>query len=311
MLSWVRTSAVGPAAITTFRGTAQARFTDATADDYFADGSLQHLSHIVLDLAQWYEEPYDERVQHMFRANPAPARGYADQFADGGGPAFVPNEFRGRDDARRSAIGANTEGGLRRIGHASALQRASRAADGTPLHLRVDSVELETLTGDRYRLTRPGGVAIGMATQGIDFSAARAALRPCFERTEEIRRLLATLGQGPSWVFITGPAGVGKSVLLGAVLDRAQRDGVVIAQHFYGHQAAWDAHDRVNYAAQSSFLRVDELNKKITLELTIDTSVAQVMHYFEIFLPRMLMCRRAAEFLGCAFHINVNGVELL
>jgi metal-dependent HD superfamily phosphatase/phosphodiesterase len=75
--------------------------------------------------------------------------------------------------------------------------------------------------------------------------------------------------------------------------------------------STFDAHDRVNYAAQSSFLRVDELNKTITLELTIDTSVAQVMHYFEIFLPRMLMSRRAAEFLGCAFHIKVNGVELL
>lgn len=73
----------------------------------------------------------------------------------------------------------------------------------------------------------------------------------------------------------------------------------------------FDQHDRVNYAATSSFLRVDDDAKTITLELTIDTSVAQVMHYFEIFLPRMLMSRRAAEFLGCAFHIEVNDVELL
>ena len=73
----------------------------------------------------------------------------------------------------------------------------------------------------------------------------------------------------------------------------------------------FDAHDRVNYAATSSFLRVDDEAKTITLELDIDTSVAQVMHYFEIFLPRMLMSRRAAEFLGCAFHIEINDVELL
>ncbi len=73
----------------------------------------------------------------------------------------------------------------------------------------------------------------------------------------------------------------------------------------------FDQHDRVNYAATSSFLRVDAAAKTITLELTIDTSVAQVMHYFEIFLPRMLMSRRAAEFLGCAFHIEMNHVELL
>ena len=73
----------------------------------------------------------------------------------------------------------------------------------------------------------------------------------------------------------------------------------------------FDQHDRVNYASESSFLRVDPEGKTITLELTIDTEISQVMHYFEIFLPRMLMCRRAAEFLGCDFHIDINGVALL
>ena len=75
--------------------------------------------------------------------------------------------------------------------------------------------------------------------------------------------------------------------------------------------ATFDQHDRVNYASESSFLRVDSEQRRITLELTIDTNISQVMNYFEIFLPRMLMCRRAAEFLECAFHININGVELL
>lgn len=73
----------------------------------------------------------------------------------------------------------------------------------------------------------------------------------------------------------------------------------------------FDQHDQVNYASKSSFLRVDKEQHRITLELTIDTSISQVMNYFEIFLPRMLMCRRAAEFLDCAFHININEVELL
>ncbi len=76
-------------------------------------------------------------------------------------------------------------------------------------------------------------------------------------------------------------------------------------------QSMFDQHDRVNYASESSFLRVDPDEKTITLELTIDTEISQVMHYFEIFLPRMLMCRRAAEFLGCDFHIDINGVALL
>lgn len=74
---------------------------------------------------------------------------------------------------------------------------------------------------------------------------------------------------------------------------------------------SFDQHDRVNYAATASRLRVDPEARSITLELEIDTSLAPVMHYFEIFLPRMLMSRRAAEALGYAFHISMNDVELL
>jgi metal-dependent HD superfamily phosphatase/phosphodiesterase len=73
----------------------------------------------------------------------------------------------------------------------------------------------------------------------------------------------------------------------------------------------FDQHDRVNYAATSSFLRVDPKAKSITLELEIDTELAPVMHYFEIFLPRMLMSRRAAEALGYTFHITINGSRVL
>jgi len=75
--------------------------------------------------------------------------------------------------------------------------------------------------------------------------------------------------------------------------------------------STFDQHDRVNYAATSSFLRVAPEAKTITLELTIDTAIAPVMHYFEIFLPRMLMSRHAAELLGCAFHITMNEVVVL
>ncbi|MDR5684140.1 MAG: HD domain-containing protein [Armatimonadota bacterium] len=75
--------------------------------------------------------------------------------------------------------------------------------------------------------------------------------------------------------------------------------------------ATFDIHDRVNYAVEHSFLRVDEKAREITLELTVNTDSAQVMEYFEIFLTRMIMCRRAAEFLGCAFKLQINGVKLL
>ncbi len=72
----------------------------------------------------------------------------------------------------------------------------------------------------------------------------------------------------------------------------------------------YDIHDRVNYAVQKSYLRVDAESKAITLELEIDTTHASVTEYFEIFVLRMVLCRRAADFLGCKFHLRINGVNL-
>jgi metal-dependent HD superfamily phosphatase/phosphodiesterase len=75
-------------------------------------------------------------------------------------------------------------------------------------------------------------------------------------------------------------------------------------------QPEFDIHDRVNFAAEQSFLRVDSTAKTITLELTIDTKISQVMEYFEIFLGRMQLCRKAAGELGCRFKLVINGAEL-
>jgi metal-dependent HD superfamily phosphatase/phosphodiesterase len=75
--------------------------------------------------------------------------------------------------------------------------------------------------------------------------------------------------------------------------------------------ATFDIHDRVNYAAVHSFLNVNAEKKSVTLELTIETHICPVMEYFEIFLARMMMCRRAATFLNCAFKIEINGTQIL
>jgi metal-dependent HD superfamily phosphatase/phosphodiesterase len=75
-------------------------------------------------------------------------------------------------------------------------------------------------------------------------------------------------------------------------------------------QIEFDIHDRVNFAAEQSFLRVDSAAKTVTLELTIDTEISQVMEYFEIFLGRMQMCRKAAGVLDCRFKLTINGAEL-
>ena len=73
----------------------------------------------------------------------------------------------------------------------------------------------------------------------------------------------------------------------------------------------FDIHDRVNLASQKAAVVVDAEAHTIRLELTIDTAISQVMDYFEIFLSRMVMCRRAASFLGCDFNLVINGTRLL
>lgn len=72
-----------------------------------------------------------------------------------------------------------------------------------------------------------------------------------------------------------------------------------------------DIHDRVNYASTDSQMSVDRAQRLITLNLTIDNRVSPVMEYFEIFLGRMAMCRRAATFLNCDFSLVINGNRLL
>ena len=75
--------------------------------------------------------------------------------------------------------------------------------------------------------------------------------------------------------------------------------------------STFDIHDRVNYSAVSSELSISEDKSSIELKLTIDKRYSSVMEYFEIFLGRMVLCRKAAERLGLAFHLSINGERLL
>ncbi len=70
-----------------------------------------------------------------------------------------------------------------------------------------------------------------------------------------------------------------------------------------------DIHDRVNLAAERSYLSVED--GVITLHIEIDTEICSVMDYFEIYFGRMKLCRRAAEFLGCRFSLVINGTVLV
>ena len=75
--------------------------------------------------------------------------------------------------------------------------------------------------------------------------------------------------------------------------------------------ATFDIHDRVNYSVEKSEVNINKEDMTITLKLTIDTSISAVMDYFEIFLGRMVMCRKAAEFLGLTFRLVINEQQVL
>ena len=73
----------------------------------------------------------------------------------------------------------------------------------------------------------------------------------------------------------------------------------------------YDIHDRVNYAVYTTGVTLDRDSMAVTLEMSIDTNISPVMNYFEIFLSRMLLCRKAAEYLGLNFGLNINNTKLL
>ena len=73
----------------------------------------------------------------------------------------------------------------------------------------------------------------------------------------------------------------------------------------------FDFHDRVNYSVQKGSLRINEAKTVVELELEIDTAYGSVMDYFEIFMERMILCRKAAEKLGLHFRLTINGQQLL
>ena len=75
--------------------------------------------------------------------------------------------------------------------------------------------------------------------------------------------------------------------------------------------STFDIHDRVNYSVKESELKINDEKTQIRLKLTIDTKFGSIMDYFEIFMERMLLCRRAAEKLGLQFKLVINEQQLI
>jgi len=187
----------GPSPIVTFVGNSSAKLTDASPGDYFDNGAIAHFSHVIEDLYQFYNlpgqdsnrpegEPFTERCQYMFRSNQLgttsgiPAAGNTDQFTDGGGPAFINNVFQGttaaaagaQDSAGTFAPGNQTLNatftGTGRVGHEAALQRVSRASDGTPVHIRMDGPGVDTMDVPAFR-TFPGPDGVNVPAGSSQF----------------------------------------------------------------------------------------------------------------------------------------------
>lgn len=130
--------------------------------------------------------------------------------------------------------------------------------------------------------------------------------------------ILSDLGMDPAEIAIIAAAignhdeGSGHPVnVVAAALILADKSHVHRNRVRNTDIATFEIHDRVNYAVEQSVLSIDEKQKVITMELTIDIKICPVMEYFEIFLSRMIMCRRAAGFLGCQFALIINGAKLL
>ena len=75
--------------------------------------------------------------------------------------------------------------------------------------------------------------------------------------------------------------------------------------------ASFDIHDRVNYSVKKAQLKINEEHTLIKLKLSVDTRYGSVMDYFEIFMQRMLLCRKAAEKLGLQFKLMINEQQLI
>ena len=192
-----------------------------------------------------------------------------------------------------------TEHGFRHVGLVANIARNVLRLLGFPAREQ----ELAAIAGYLHDI---GNV---ISREGHSVSGALLA-RPILIRLgmppDEIAAILAAIGTHDS------DAGRGEIISsIAAALVLADKTDVHRSRVRNPDPATFDQHDRVNYAATNSFLRVNSELKTITLELTIDAEIAPVMHYFEIFLPRMLMCRRAAEHLACAFHITMNDVSVL
>jgi metal-dependent HD superfamily phosphatase/phosphodiesterase len=193
-----------------------------------------------------------------------------------------------------AAIGY-TEHGVRHAALVAAIARNTLS----DLGLDPRDAELAAVAGYLHDI---GNVVSRFYHPQIGATMAFTFLNEMAFEAEEIALVIGAVGNHEE------PEGVPINEITAAVI-LADKSDVHYTRVQNADPATFDIHDRVNQAVQKSHLTVFVDAKTITLELVIDTTVATVMEYFEIFVLRMVMCRKAAEELGCSFHVNINGVH--
>ncbi len=173
---------------------------------------------------------------------------------------------------------------LRSLGHDS--RRCELGAIAAYLH-DIGNV----ITRDRHAQT--GAIIAGEILRDLRFG------------DEEVATIMAAVGNHE------GEEGGQPVSAVSAAVILADKSDVHRSRVRNPRTTAFDIHDRVNFAATAVNIRVDRREKLITLELTIDTTQSPLMEYFEIFLSRMVLCRRAAEYLHCSFALVINNTRLL
>ena len=200
-----------------------------------------------------------------------------------------------RANEQMQAIGY-TEHGHRHAGIVSSIARSTLTKLGHPEREAELAAVAAYLHDMGCVVNRVGHVEAGAMM-------AYSILTDMGMRADEIATVIGAIGNHEE------PNGLPISPVSAAVI-LADKSDVHFSRVQEKDPVKFDIHDRVNYAVQKSYLRVDDETKAIILELTIDTTHASVTEYFEIFVLRMVLCRRAADFLGCKFHLNINGVNL-
>ncbi len=131
-------------------------------------------------------------------------------------------------------------------------------------------------------------------------------------------KILKDMGMAPEEIVLVTSAignhdeGTGMPVnLISAALILGDKADVRRSRVRNDDFATFDIHDRVNYAVERATVHVNHEDKSIQLALTIDTEICSLMEYFEIFLNRMMLCRKAADFLDTNFELVMNGTKVL